>query len=116
MRMPVPRIATDEPVSFVNKDTVYKEIAGYQFFTVDLGAGSRTFFAHSGWIGTFEDWLPTLGVLSKTWRAVSYDHRGTGETSVPVEEITAEALLDDIFRVMDALAVERCVLGGFSSG
>lgn len=95
---------------------MFTEIAGRRFFTVDLGAGPRTFFAHSGWIGTYEDWLPTLEVLSKTWRAVSYDHRGAGETTVPVEEITADALLDDIFRVMDALNVERCVLGGFSAG
>ena len=95
---------------------MFKEIAGRQFFTVDLGKGTRTFFAHSGWIGTIEDWLPTLEVLSKTWRAVSYDHRGAGETTAPVDEMTSDVLLDDIFRVMDALQVERCVLGGFSAG
>lgn len=95
---------------------MFKEIAGHQFFTVDFGIGPRTFFAHSGWIGTYEDWLPTLAALSKSWRAASYDHRGAGETVVPLEEITAEALIADIFRVMDALDIERCVLGGFSAG
>jgi pimeloyl-ACP methyl ester carboxylesterase len=95
---------------------VFKEIAGHRFFTVDFGSGSRTLFTHSGWIGTYEDWLPTLEVLSKTWRVASYDHRGAGETTVPVNEITADALLDDIFRVMDSLEIERCVLGGFSAG
>jgi pimeloyl-ACP methyl ester carboxylesterase len=95
---------------------VFREIAGHRFMTLDIGAGPRTFFAHSGWIGTIEDWLPTLAVLSKSWRAATYDHRGAGETVVPVEEITSEALVDDVFRVMDALAIERCVLGGFSAG
>lgn len=95
---------------------MFIDLAGHHFFTVDLGAGPRTFLAHGGWIGTNEDWLPTLAALSKTWRAVSYDHRGAGETVVPLEEITAAALVDDIFRVMDALAIERCVLAGFSSG
>ena len=95
---------------------VFKEIAGHRFFTLDIGAGPLTFFAHSGWVGTNEDWLPTLAVLSRTWPAVTYDHRGAGETVVPVEEITGEALVDDVFRVMDALDVERCVLGGFSAG
>ncbi len=82
---------------------MFTEIAGHRFFTVDFGAGPRTFFAHSGWIGTNEDWLPALAVLSKTWRAASYDHRGAGETVVPITEITAEALIADIFRVMDGL-------------
>lgn len=95
---------------------MFKEIVGYRFFTLDIGMGPRTFFAHSGWVGTIEDWLPTLAVLSKTWRAATYDHRGTGETVVPVEQITAEALVDDVFRVMDALDIDRCVLGGFSAG
>ncbi|MBV9544327.1 MAG: alpha/beta hydrolase [Chloroflexi bacterium] len=95
---------------------MFKQIAGHRFFTVDFGSGPRTFFTHSGWIGTYEDWLPTLEVMSKNWRVASFDHRGAGETTVPVEEITEEALLDDIFRVMDALAIDRCVLGGFSAG
>ncbi|MDQ6831966.1 MAG: alpha/beta hydrolase, partial [Chloroflexota bacterium] len=85
-------------------------------FVVSHGSATRTFVAHSGWIGTNEDWLPTLEVLSRSWRTVTYDHRGAGETVVPIKEITAEALLDDLFRVMDALDVERCVLGGFSAG
>jgi pimeloyl-ACP methyl ester carboxylesterase len=95
---------------------MFKLIAGHRFFTIDLGSGSRTFFAHNGRIGTYEDWLPTLEVMSKRWRVVSYDHRGAGETTVPIEEITATALVDDIFRVMDAMEINRCVLGGFSSG
>ena len=84
---------------------MFLDVAGHRCFAVDLGAGPRTFFAHSGWIGTYEDWLPTLEILSKSWRAVAYDHRGAGETVVPLEAITAEALLDDIFRVQDALGI-----------
>ena len=95
---------------------MFRNITGHEFFTVDFGSGPRTLFTHSGWIGTYEDWLPTLEVLSKSWRVASYDHRGAGETCVPLETITAEALLDDIFRVMDALQIERCVLGGLSAG
>lgn len=94
---------------------MFIEIAGYPFFTVSHGAAPRTFLAHSGWIGTNEDWLPTLELLSRSWRTVTYDHRGAGETVVPVEAITAETLIADIFRVMDAFAIERCVLGGFSA-
>jgi pimeloyl-ACP methyl ester carboxylesterase len=35
---------------------------------------------------------------------------------VPVECISPEALVEDVFRVMDATGIERCVLAGFSRG
>lgn len=83
---------------------------------MSFGKGPRTLLAHSGWAGNIEDWLATLAPLSETWRTVVPDHRGTGETRVPVEKITPQALVDDVFAVMDALAIERCVLAGFSRG
>jgi len=95
---------------------VFLDIDGNKVFALDFGAGPRTFLAHSGWIGNFEDWIATLAPLSRSWRTVVYDHRGAGETVVPPERISPEALVDDVFRVMDALGIERCVLGGFSRG
>lgn len=95
---------------------MFIDIDGHRVFTLSFGAGPRTFLAHSGWIGNVEDWIATLSIMSPQWRTVMYDHRGSGETKVPVEAISAEALRDDIFRVMDALGIERCVLGGFSAG
>ncbi len=95
---------------------MFLEIDGHRVFTLSFGAGPRTFLAHSGWIGNVEDWLAALAVMSGQWRTVIYDHRGSGATQVPVESITAEALRDDIIRVMDVLGIERCVLGGFSAG
>lgn len=95
---------------------MFLDIDGHRLFTLSFGVGPRTFLAHSGWIANVEDWLATLAIMSQEWRTVAYDHRGTGETKVPVEAISAEALRDDIFRVMDALGIERCVLGGFSAG
>jgi pimeloyl-ACP methyl ester carboxylesterase len=94
----------------------FLDIDGNKVFALSFGKGPRTFLAHSGWIGNFEDWIAVLAPLSETWRTVVYDHRGTGETPVPVEKITDEALVDDVFRVMDALGIDRCVLGGFSRG
>jgi pimeloyl-ACP methyl ester carboxylesterase len=95
---------------------MFLEIDGNRVFTLDFGQGPKTFLAHSGWIANFEDWIATLAPLSKSWRTVVYDHRGTGETKVPVEKITGDALVDDVFRVMDALAIDKCILGGFSRG
>lgn len=95
---------------------MFVDLDGVRFFTLSMGSGPRTILAHSGWVGNYEDWLPTLAILSREWRAVTYDHRGTGETLAPVEKITADALLDDVFRMMDRLDIDRCVLAGFSSG
>jgi len=95
---------------------MYLDVAGHRIFTAAFGPGPHTFLGHSGWIGAWEDWMPVLEELSKTWRAVGYDHRGAGETTARPEDVTVEALVDEIFGVMDAFGVERCTLGGFSSG
>jgi len=95
---------------------VFLDIDGNKVFTLSFGSAPRTLLAHSGWVGNFEDWIATLAPLSETWRTVVYDHRGTGETQVPLDAITDEALVADVFSVMDALKIERCVLAGFSRG
>jgi pimeloyl-ACP methyl ester carboxylesterase len=95
---------------------MFLDIDGNKVFTLSFGKAPRTFLAHSGWVGNFEDWIAVLAPMSASWRTVVYDHRGTGETAVPVDRITDEALVDDVFRVMDALKIERCTLGGFSRG
>lgn len=95
---------------------MFLDIDGNKVFTLSFGSAPRVFLAHSGWVGNFEDWIATLAPLSETWRTVVYDHRGAGETVVPVDRITPEALVDDVFRVMDRLGIERCVLAGFSRG
>ena len=95
---------------------MFLDIDGNRVFTLSFGAGPRTLLAHGGWISNVEDWLATLAPLSERWRTVTYDHRGAGLTRVPAEHISTEALVDDVFRVMDATGIERCVLAGFSRG
>lgn len=87
-----------------------------EFFTVSFGAGPRTILALGGWTGSWELWAGPFEHLSKTWRAVAYDHRGAGATVAPVESISLETMAADVFAVMDALAIERCVLAGESAG
>jgi pimeloyl-ACP methyl ester carboxylesterase len=84
--------------------------------TVSLGKGRRTFLTHGGWVGNWEVWQQVFELMSNSWRCVGYDHRGAGESPVPPETITPEALVDDLFAVMDALEVERCIVAGESAG
>jgi pimeloyl-ACP methyl ester carboxylesterase len=69
-----------------------------------------------GWIGSWELWAEPFAILSQNWRTIGYDHRGAGATIAPVESITFERLVEDVFAVLDAYAVERCVLAAESAG
>lgn len=95
---------------------MFLDIGDRKVFSLSFGPGPRTFLAHGGWVGDSELWLQPFEILSRSWRAVTYDHRGTGlSTSVP-DDITWQGLVDDLFAVMDALDIEKCVLAGESSG
>ena len=87
-----------------------------KLFTVEFGSGPRTILAHGGWTGSWELWVEPFIYLSKSWRTVAYDHRGTGVTISPVESITIENMVSDLFAVMDNLEIDKCVLAGESAG
>jgi pimeloyl-ACP methyl ester carboxylesterase len=87
-----------------------------QLYTVEFGTGSHTILAHGGWTGSWELWAEPFTHLSKSWRTVAYDHRGTGATLAPVESISVGNLVDDLFAVMDKIKIEKCVLAAESAG
>ncbi len=86
------------------------------FFVASFGKGPRTFVAHGGWVGSGELWFPPFERLSRSWRTITYDHRGTGATISRAPKITFDLLVDDLFFVLDSLGIEKCVLAGESSG
>ena len=69
-----------------------------------------------GWIGSGELWALPFETLSQNWRTLRYDHRGTGASVAEVNSITLPNMVDDVFAVMDAHGIERCVLAAESSG
>jgi pimeloyl-ACP methyl ester carboxylesterase len=87
-----------------------------QLYTVSFGQSLRTLVAIGGWAGSWEVWTETFVYLSETWRTVAYDHRGAGATIAPVDSITPENMLSDLFAILDALQIERCVLASESAG
>lgn len=95
---------------------MFLAINGQRVNVVAFGPGPRAFLGVGGWAGSWELWQQPFETMSRTWRCVAYDHRGTGETVVPLEAITAEAMVADVFAVMDALGIARCVLGAESAG
>ena len=69
-----------------------------------------------GWIGSGELWALPFETLSQRWRTIRYDHRGTGASVAALDSITLDHLVDDVFAVLDAYGVARCVLAAESSG
>jgi pimeloyl-ACP methyl ester carboxylesterase len=92
----------------VGEAKVYASAFGSTTSPVILGIG--------GWIGSWELWAEPFAILSQNWRAIVYDHRGAGATVAPVESITFNRLVDDIFAILDAYHVEKCVLAAESAG
>ncbi len=87
-----------------------------ELFTVSFGNAPQHMLAVGGWAGSWELWTQPFSYLSQSWHAIAYDHRGTGATTAPVESITIENMVGDIFAVLDHLGIEECVLAAESAG
>jgi len=55
-------------------------------------------------------------VFSQRYRVLVYDRRGTGRSSSPDGDWSAADLASDLVRFLDALAIERAIVGGSSLG
>lgn len=95
---------------------MFLDINGIKIHTVSFGSGERTFLGISGFVADWRVWTFPFELLSKNWRCVSYDHRGVGESPAPIDSITIDTLVDDLFGVMDALNIDKCILAGESFG
>src|SRR5438132_4160801 len=55
-------------------------------------------------------------VFSQRYRFLTYDRRGTGRSSAPAGDWTPADLANDLAAFMDALGIERAIVGGSSLG
>lgn len=96
---------------------MFLDVNGARLHALVFGEGPRTLVAVGGWTGSWEVWEEPIAQLTGGgWRCVAYDHRGAGESPVDPASISVRAMIDDVFGVLDALGVERCVLAGESQG
>lgn len=93
------------------------KINGYETALVDVGEGPRVLVTQGGWIGNWELWkLQAESLSDRGWRVIAFDHRGSGASRAPIDEIGIEAMVDDLFAVMDHCRVDKVVIAGESMG
>jgi pimeloyl-ACP methyl ester carboxylesterase len=63
-----------------------------------------------------ETWIAQIDDLSKKYRVIAIDVRGTGKTDRPDVLYTMEMIADDIKGLMDHLKIERAHIAGRSMG
>jgi pimeloyl-ACP methyl ester carboxylesterase len=93
-------------------------IDGRRFAWRTVGEGPVLLLLN-GYAGSANDWDPTfLAALRRSFRVVCPDHRGIGGSAPgPAgEQLTIDALAQDLIALLDALGIERAPVVGWSMG
>jgi 3-oxoadipate enol-lactonase len=92
-------------------------IDGRRFAWRSLGSGPVLVMLN-GYSSGAADWDPTLiGTLSNSFTVICPDNRGMGDSELgDPDELTIDGMAADVERLLDALDVERAVVGGWSMG
>ena len=88
------------------------------------GRRLRYLYAGSGWplilLHAFplsaDLWRPQLDRITRGWKCFAPDLRGFGRGSLPPTSLTLDDMAADVSAFMDALEIDRAVIGGLSMG
>lgn len=92
-----------------------KSIHGITIGYHDQGSGTPVVLVH-GHPFNRSMWSKQVAALSPTCRVIVPDLRGYGETTVTPGKVTLEDMAGDIAALLDALEIDRVILGGLSMG
>ena len=96
---------------------MFVSVADAKLFTTAFGRKTApAIIGIGGWIGSWELWQQPFSILSQDWYTIAYDHRGSGATTAPVDTITFQNLVSDLFAVLDAYGIQRCLVAAESAG
>ncbi|MFX1316594.1 MAG: alpha/beta fold hydrolase [Promethearchaeota archaeon] len=93
----------------------YAEINGIKICYEIRGEGYPVFLVH-GFGANKEFWIAQVGELSKKYKVITFDNRGSGMSDHPNEPYTMEMFADDLKGLMDVLKIEKAHFIGHSLG
>jgi pimeloyl-ACP methyl ester carboxylesterase len=96
---------------------------GIDIHYVEAGEGEPLVLLHGGMVSTNRIWagVPVayasyMPALAAHFRVIGPDTRGAGRTRHNGGTVTFDLLADDVFALIDALALDRPLIAGFSEG
>ncbi|MEM9568921.1 MAG: alpha/beta hydrolase [Cyanobacteria bacterium P01_E01_bin.34] len=89
--------------------------SGYRALYRDWGKGLPVVFLH-GLMGNHRHWLGVMQGLKRDYRCIAVDLLGFGESSEPVGTCGIGEQVAFVREIVQALALDRCVLVGHSLG
>ncbi|HEX6573438.1 MAG TPA: 2-succinyl-6-hydroxy-2,4-cyclohexadiene-1-carboxylate synthase [Gemmatimonadaceae bacterium] len=107
----------DRSSSGARHDLIVDAGDGLELHSSDRGSGSPLILVH-GFTGSGKIWEPIQSELSQSCRVLSIDLPGHGKSSVPEDpaRYALDRFADDLVCVLDAGAIDRAVLIGYSLG
>jgi len=96
---------------------------GIDIHYVEAGEGEPLVLLHGGMVSTNPIWTGVpltyashMATLASRFRVIAPDTRGAGRTRHNGGTVTFDVLADDVLALIDALGLDRPLVGGFSEG
>jgi 3-oxoadipate enol-lactonase len=105
-------LSPEKAVQLPDIESGYIEVKDGRIFYDSTGRGPAMVMIHDGLLHR-ETWNDQFAAFARTHRVVRWDRRGYGRSDKPKAPFSD---LDDLYRVMKALKVERATLIGCSAG
>jgi len=93
------------------------KVNGVRIHCEERGSGKAMVWAH-GLGGTCQEWEGVMEFFQDRYRAIAYDARGHGHSEKPdkPEAYSQDIMVEDMRGIMDALDINKAIIGGHSMG
>ncbi len=92
------------------------KVNGAELYYEEAGSGPPVILSPGGLQGVASSYSNVMEALSQEHRVIVYDRRFGGQSRSPMVVQMWDMVCDDVFGLMDALGIERSILGGGSFG
>ncbi len=91
------------------------DVGGITLNVEERGSGPAFIFI-PGLVGLLDAWEFQVAEFARSYRCISFDHRGTGDSDKPATGYTTELIARDVIALMDTLGIDKAHMAGTSTG